>query len=90
MLFNRFNLWYTPNSEQSGFRPKQGCVFQIFAMYVVMEFLKTIGKNLYIGFIDYEKAFDYINRANIIENLMRKGAGARFVKAVASMYEVTE
>ena len=89
ILFNRFNLWYSPNSEQAGFRPKQGCLLQIFAIYVVMEFLKSIGKHLYVGFLDYEKAFDFINRAHIINHLKEKGAGTKFVKAVASMYNET-
>ena len=89
MLFNRFNLWYYPNAEQAGFRPKQGCLIQIFAIYVAMEFLNSIGKSLYIGFLDYEKAFDFINRANLIEHLKEKGAGSKFVRAVASMYKET-
>ena len=89
MLYNRFNLWYHPNAEQAGFRPKQGCLIQIFAIYVIMELLKSIGKCLYIGFLDYEKAFDFINRANLVQHLRKYGAGAKFVKAVASMYEET-
>ena len=89
MLFNRFNLWYCPNYEQAGFRPKQGCLFQIFAIYIVMEMLKAVGKSVYVGFIDYEKAFDFVNRANIIKHMKEKGAGAKFTKAVASMYNET-
>ena len=89
ILYNRFNLWYTPNFEQAGFRPRMGCLLQIFAIYIVMEYLKSLNKTLYVGFLDYEKAFDFINRAKIIEHLKEKGAGARFTKAVASMYEET-
>ena len=85
MLFNRFNLWYSPNLGQVGFRPRQGCLFQIFLIYVVMEFLKSLGKCQYVGFLDFEKAFDFTNRAIIIE----EGAGSKFIKAVASMYEET-
>ena len=89
ILYNRFNLWYIPNFEQAGFRASMGCLLQIFAIYIVMEYLKSLGKTLYVGFLDYEKAFDFINRAKIIEHLKEKGAGARFTKAVASMYEET-
>ena len=89
ILFNRFILWYSPNPEQAGFRPRQGCLFQIFSRYVVMEFLRSVGKCLYIGFLDFEKAFDFLNRANIIEHLKEKGGGSKFIKAVASMYEET-
>ena len=34
-----------------------------------------------IGFMDYEKAFDYTNRAEIIKDLMNNGAGKTFVKS---------
>ena len=54
-----------------------------------MEYLKSIGKSLYIGFLDYEKAFDFISRGKLIEHLKEKGAGSKFVRAVASMYEET-
>ena len=66
-----------------------GCLLQIFAIYIVMEYLKSLGKVLYVDFLDYEKAFDFIDRAKIIEHLKEKGAGARFTRAVASMYEET-
>ena len=39
--------------------------------------------------LDYEKAFDFVNRAHIINHLKEKGAGARFIRNVASMYEET-
>ena len=89
ILFNRFNLWYRPNPEQAGFRPKQGCLLQIFAIYVTMEFLKSKRKSLYIGFLDYEKAFDFISRGNLIKHLKKKGAGGKFIRAVANMYRET-
>ena len=60
-----------------------------FSRYVVMEFLKCVGKCLYVGFLDFEKTFDFNYRANIIENLKETGAGSKFIKAVASMNEET-
>ena len=86
LIYNRFNMWYIPNPEQAGFVAKQGCPLQIFSIYIIMEYLKSIGKSLYIGFMDYEKAFDFVNRAHILNHLQEKGAGAKFVKAIASMY----
>ena len=89
MIYNRFNQWYVPNCEQAGFRVLQGCILQIFAIYILMEAMKAEGKSIYVGFLDYEKAFDFINRANIIFHLMEHGAGARFTRAIANMYEET-
>ena len=89
MMNNRFNLWYVKNAEQAGFTSKQGCIMQVFALYLLMEAMKAIGKSLFIGFLDYEKAFDFINRCNIIKHLMDCGAGSRFITAIANMYEET-
>ena len=55
----------------------------------MMEYLKSIGKTLYIGFLDYEKAFDFISRSHLITHLQEKGAGAKFVRAIAIMYTST-
>ena len=55
ILFIRFNLWCSPNVEQAGCRPKQGCLLQIFSIYVVMEVYWKVF--IYIGFLDYDKAF---------------------------------
>ena len=32
ILDARFQKWYTPNREHAGFRPEQGCLFQIFIL----------------------------------------------------------
>ena len=34
----------------------------------------------------YTKAFDYTNRAKLVSNLMGKGCGKLFVKAIAKMF----
>ena len=46
-------------------------------------------KSLMIGFMDYEKAFDSTNRADIINDLLKKGPGKVFVQSVANMYDKT-
>ena len=89
ILNNRFLKWYNPNREQAGFRPKQDCLFQIFAIFLMMELANHHDKSILIGFMDYEKAFDYMNRAEIICDLPRKGAGKVFIKSVANMYDRT-
>ena len=39
--------------------------------------------------MDYEKAFDYANRCELISKLMNNGCGAQFTNAVAKMYAST-
>ena len=45
---------------------------------------------LVVAFMDYEEAFDYANRMNIISDLISKGCGSQMTKAIANMYISTE
>ena len=89
MIDGRFQPWYVINPEQAGFRELQGCLIQIFAIYLLMELARSLDQSIFIGFIDYEKAFDYVNRCDIVKDLMDEKAGSTFTKAVAEMYQKT-
>ena len=52
----------------------------------MMELANHKEKTIFIGFMDYEKTFDYIKRADIVKDLI-KGSGKRFVNSVACMYD---
>ena len=39
-----------------------------------------------MGFVDYEKAVDFMNRAEIVRDLVENKTGATFTKAVSEMY----
>ena len=89
MIDNRFKTWYKINPEQAGFRERQGCIIQLFGIYLTIKLAKSFNKDIFIGFIDYEKAFDYTNRPDIIKYLMAKKDGSIFTKAIANMYHRT-
>ena len=89
ILTERFHSWYTPNREQAGFRTLQGCLLQLFLVNLLINYAHENNLNLMILFMDYEKAFDYANRGELITKLMDKGCGARFTKSVAKMYAST-
>ena len=86
ILNQRFTSWYIPNPEQAGFRPGQGCLLQIFLLMILIDYSKEQRKNLYVGFMDCEKAFDYVNREGIITDLMKKGCGKQFTNAIAKTF----
>ena len=89
MVDERFRLWFKPNKEQAAGTKGQGCPLQIFMLLLVIDYAKENGKDLFIGFLDYEKAYDYANRAGIVSDLMEKGCGSKFTKAVANMFTTT-
>ena len=82
----RFKEWYIPNKEQAGFRELMGCLLQIFVIYLLMELANATGKELYVAFMDYEKAFDYLNRKRLLDKLCQQKAGHCFVNAIHNMY----
>lgn len=87
LLNTRFLNWYTPNSEQAGFRKLQGSTIQLFYVILCIELSNHFHKDLYFVLIDYEKAFDFANRATIITDMIDKGIGTKYIQAVAKMYD---
>ena len=82
MLDNHFKVWYKINRGL-------GCLVQILARYLLIKLAKLHGETIFIGYIDYEKAFDFTNRADIVKDLMVEKAGSIFTKAVSKMYQET-
>ena len=88
VINQRFCSWFTPNMEQAA-TAGQGCVFQIFALLLLIDYAKISNKSLLIGLLDFEKAYDFTNRAILIMDMMEKGAGKKLVRAISSMYSNT-
>ena len=89
IMDNRFRSWPTPNPEQSGFRAKQGCLLPLFNLMLLISFCKEVGRSLFVGFLDFEKAFDFVNRAILLCDLMKFGCGKRYLRALMKMYTET-
>ena len=85
----RFGAWYSPNKEQAGFREEQGCLLQILALLMMIDLSKRLNKDMLIGVIDYEKAFDFTNRYTLCEDMMKNHFGKRFVTNFMNSYEST-
>ena len=85
----RFCNWYIPNKEQAAYTSGQGCPLQVLSVYLLMELAKAKGKQLFIGYMDYEKAFDFLNRKLLVEKLQSRNAGSRFTSAISRMYTHT-
>ena len=74
IMNERFCEWYTPNMQQAGYRKGQGCIFQLFALFLLIDNSSRNGKEVFIGLLDFEKAFDYTNRALLLQD-MKNGMG---------------
>ena len=72
--------------EQYGFRQGRGCMDQVFAVRQVCEKYLINGKDAFWAFMDFEKAYDTINRHGMWQMLRVYGVGGKLLKAVQSFY----
>ena len=89
ILNKRFNFWFTSNPYQAGYKTNQGCMLQLFVIVLLIEHANSADKSLFLGLCDYEKAFDSVNKADLVKNMIDKGAGKRFVNSIYNMYKET-
>ena len=57
---------------------------------LVIDIAKHCNKELYIGLIDYEKAFDFMNRYLLMKKLMVNRIGSRFLVNLFNSYKQTK
>ena len=72
--------------EQAGFRKGKGCTDQIFTLRNIIEQCTEWQRQLYINFVDYEKAFDSIHRESLWRILRAYGIPQQIVLVIKSFY----
>ena len=55
--------------EQNGFRPKRSCQDHIYVLSSVIRNRKSRGQSTYCAYIDFKKAFDWVNRDLLLYKL---------------------
>ena len=73
--------------EQCGFRQGRGCIDQIFAVRQICEKYMMKQKDVYMAFMDLEKAYDRVDRDALWQVLRIYGVGERLLQGVQSFYE---
>ena len=71
---------------QAGFRPGYSTLDHVFTIMCMLMLYKKLKKNLFIAFIDYQKAFDTIWRAGLWAKLIKEGIGGKFLDIIKDMY----
>ena len=75
----------TPRKEQTGFREGRGCADQIFALHNIIEQCKEWQRQLYVNFVDFEKAFDSIHRDSFWNILRHYDIPSKLVQLIKSV-----
>ena len=74
--------------EQGGFRTGRGCVDQVFGLKQICEkYLEKRDKDVYVAFLDLEKAYDKVDRCVLWQVLEQYEVYRRLVDAVKSFYK---
>ena len=73
-------------NEQAGFRPKHSTVDHIFALHVLSNFYVNDKKQLFCAFVDYSKAFDFVDRTYLWQKLLNSNINGKVLNVVRNMY----
>ena len=68
--------------EQCGFRMGRGCVDQVFTLKQLSEKYVGKGKDLYVAYMDLEKAYDRIDRDAMWRVLRMYGVNVSLLKGI--------
>ena len=95
-VFNRVILERLKNGldtklrdEQAGFRKGKSCADQIATLRIIVEQSLEWNSPLYINFIDFEKAFDSVDRESLWKLLRHFGVPQKLTDLISKMYENT-
>ena len=72
--------------EQTGFRKGYSTLDNVFTLYGIIDILLSKHKRLYCGFLDYEKAFDKIDRAFLWHKILEENINGKIINVIKNMY----
>lgn len=91
ILNSRLLKWSEENciisDAQFGFKPGYGTTDCIFVLNHIINKTLSLKKKLYCCFIDYQKAFDKIEHANLWQKLTQSGITGKLLNIVKNMYQ---
>ena len=73
--------------EKAGFRRGKGCADQLFTLRNIIEQCTECQRQLYINFVDFQKAFDSVDRDSLWHILRAYDVPQKIVKLIQSFYE---
>ena len=90
ILNNRLNEWaenyYVYIEAQAGFRKNMATVDNIFILNSLITHMLNQNKQLFCAFVDFTKAFDFVNRDILWYKLIKTGIRGKMLDIIRSMY----
>ena len=75
--------------NQAGFRANRSCTDQITTLRIIIEQTLEWNSTAYINFVDYQKAFDSVDRTTLWKLMRHYGIPEKLVNLVSKSYEGT-
>ena len=75
--------------HQAGFCQGRGCIDQIATLRIIVEQSLEFDSSLYINFVDYEKAFDSLDRDTLWKLLQHYGIPEKIITLIRNTYDGT-
>ena len=72
--------------EQAGFRKNYSTSDHIFTLHGIIDILLAKKKRLYCAFLDYEKAFDKVDRVFLWHKLIEQNITGKILKVIQNIY----
>lgn len=76
--------------EQAGFRKGRSCSDNVFIIKRLIEKRREFNLSSYLLFVDFEKAFDRVNRTKLWAIMKERGYPHHLIKSIQSLYEETK
>ena len=73
--------------HQAGFCKDRSCTDQIATLRIIVEQSMEWDSSLYINFVDYEKAFDSLDRDTLWKLLQHNGIPEKFISLIRNNYK---
>ena len=89
ILLDRMKTAVDPllRDQQAGFRSNRSCTDQIATLRIIVEQSIEWNSPLYINFIDYEKAFDSVDRETLWKLMRHYGIPEKIISLVQNTYQ---
>ena len=73
--------------QQAGFRGSRSCADQIASLHIIVEQSLEWNSPLYINFIDYEKAFESVDRETMWKLLRHYGVPEKIISLIRCTFQ---
>ena len=77
----------TLRDQQAGFRKDRSCIDQIATLRIIIEQSIEWNTSFYVNFVDFEKAFDCMDRSDLWCLMRHSGIPGKFIQIIKNSYD---